>query len=114
MTTVGEIKKRDDDIPVPIIWYPPPPPLLGAITWSLTDPRLSSLSPFHLLQNRRNNKLLFTSYTKYKSLAVVFDIIGAVRGEAAIVRSTVRILQVVHCQYIWRVNPIAMYAVFCI
>ena len=61
-----------------------------------------------------NNKLLFTSYSKYKSLAVVFDIIGAVRREAAIVRSTVRILQVVHCQYIWRVNPIAMYAVFCI
>ena len=48
MTTVGEIKKRDDDIPVPILWYPPPLP--GAITWSLTDPRLSSLSPFHLLQ----------------------------------------------------------------
>ena len=65
-------------------------------------------------KREKENKLFVTSYSKYKSLAVVFDIIGAVRGEAAIIRSTVRILQVVHCQYIWRVNPTAMYAVFCI
>ena len=112
MTTVGEIKKRDDDIPVPIIWYPPPP--LRGDNLVANRPKIEFSLSIPSSTNRRNNKLLFTSYTKYKSLAVVFDIIGAVRGEAAIVRSTVRILQVVHCQYIWRVNPIAMYAVFCI
>ena len=113
MTTVGEIKKRDDDIPVPIIWYPPPPAPRGG-NLVANRPKIEFSLSIPSSTNRRNNKLLFTSYTKYKSLAVVFDIIGAVRGEAAIVRSTVRILQVVHCQYIWRVNPIAMYAVFCI
>ena len=65
-------------------------------------------------RKKKQDFSIVTSYSKYKSLAVVFDIIGAVRREAAIIRSTVRKLQVVHCQYIWRVNPTAMYAVFCI
>ena len=92
------------------------------LSWWLTDRRLISLYVVHLFLNtveifrkrEKENKLFVTSYSKYKSLAVVFDIIGAVRGEAAIIRSTVRILQVVHCQYIRRVNPTAMYAIFCI
>ena len=91
---------------------------LPVVNWPKIHFSLCNLPFFNTVEifgkREKENKLFVTSYSKYKSLAVVFDIIGAVRGEAAIIRSTVRILQVVHCQYIWRVNPTAMYAVFCI
>ena len=113
MTSLGEIKKRDDDYPHPHHMVSPPPPPQGD-NLAGNRPKVEFFLSITSFTNRKNNKLLFTSYSKYKSVAVVFDIIGAVRGETAIIRSTVIILQVVHCQYIWRVNPIAMYAVFCI
>ena len=71
MTTLGEIKKkRDDDSPCPHHMVSLPPPQGDNLAGN--RPKIEFCLSIPTFTNRTNNKLLFTSYSKYKSLAVVF------------------------------------------